>query len=331
MTIAIKKTPETNLKYLVELDANTTDHPSSGWAHDPDFSGVEGIPQDYWKWDEASTSIQQMSETEQLLVDEYSAKGIVHTSLGELDISITDNFPKSALEGNPLAVHATYKPALDNGGIAYAVWSGAGDDMSDDINGNGNGPLLHVETEIGVPVTTIDIEFNPLYGRVWLHEAYLKFTNGGMNDTISSVIMAYPVPLQQAAYLDLILDGEWIKYSPSGPGTGTHGFADPTKITLVERTFQRDGDWDYSAVTGLAPNFTGTGQYSMSTVEQVVHRYVNRVPVYGDCSTYFSMSSDETTELRAGYFARVVANNNSNTVWHCSVLMELYREVTYSP
>jgi hypothetical protein len=330
MTIAIKKTPETNLMYLVELDANTTDHPPVDWAHNPDFTAVEGIPLEYWKWDAATTSIQPMSETEQLLVDEYSTKGIIQTNIGQLDVTVLDNFPKSELEGNPLAVHATYKPAIA-GGHAYAVWSGAGDDITDDVNGNGNGPLLHIVTEIDVPITTIDIEFNPKYGRIWLHEAYLKFTNGGLDDTISSVILSYPVPLQQATNLDLVLDGVMIKYSTSGPGTGTHGFVDPTKITLKERTFQADGDWDYADGTGLVPNFAGTGQYSMSIEEQIVHSFVNRVPVYGNCSTYFSMSSDETTELRAGYFARVVAHNKSNTVWHCSVLMELYREVTYSP
>jgi hypothetical protein len=330
MTIAIKKTPEANLQYPIAYDANEVDYPLSEWAHDPDFSAVEGVPTSYWKWDGTSGTILPMTATEQLLVDEYSAKGVVQSNIGEIKVDINDNFPKSKLAGNPIAVHASYRPEIEDGDT-FAVWSGAGDDMTDDVGGNGNGPLLFIQTAIGEPQTVIDIEFNPIYGRVWLHEAYLKFADGGVGDTISSVIVSYPVPLQTVAHLDLVMDGDWIKYSVSGPGTGTHGFADPTKIVLVDRAFQQDGDWNYSPSTGLTPNFEGTGRFKMSDKEQVVHRYVNRVPIYKDCSTYFSMSSDETTELLPGYFARIVADNNSNTVWTCSVLMELYREVTYSP
>lgn len=240
-----------------------------------------------------------------------------------------DTMPRSSIEGNKISVHTSYKPDI-SGSTVYAVWSGAGDDMTDPINGNGTGPLLSLETVIDQPTATIDVEFNPIYGRVWLHEAYLKFTGAGNGDSISSTIVSYPVNLQQFVNKDLIVTDGWIAYSPQGPGTGTHGFAD-ANISLIDRSFSGDGDWNYDSESGLTPNFTKTGNYKMSTEEQVVHRYVNNVPCYGDCATYFSMSSDETTELLKGYFVRVTLNNNSNTVWHTCILMELYREMTYSP
>lgn len=327
MTNAIKRTPSETGTYTYVIAINPVDYPTAEWAHDPDISAVADEPRLYWKWDEATTTVIPMTQAEKDIVDDIGFE--ILTDQGDsLKIDITDNFPKSKLAGNPIAVHASYKPEIE-GSTTYAVWSGAGDDMNDPTNGNGNGPLLSIQTEIGKPTTYVDVEFNPIYGRVWLHEAYIKFTNGGNGDSISSVIMSYPVPLQQAVQLDLIVENNWIKYSTGGPSTGTHGFADPTKITLVDRTFSADGDWDYGA-DGLVPNFAGTGQYKMSDIEQTVHRYVNKVPCFGNCATYFSMSSDETTELLTGYFARIILNNESNTSWHASILMEIYREQTYN-
>ena len=243
---------------------------------------------------------------------------------------ITSDLPKSKLEGNPLAVHASYKPIITES-MTYAVWSGAGDDLTDDVNGCGNGPLLSLESQLGTLHSYIDIEFNRLYGRIWLHEAYLKFTNAGQGDYVEATVHAYPVPLQQSVSLDLVVTDNWISYAPGGPGTGTHGFADPTAITLVDREFNADGDWNYDETNGLTPVFDGTGRYKMSDIEQTVHKFVNKVPCFGDCATYFSMSSDETTELQPGYFARFSMYNVSNTSWHASVIMELYRQKTFSP
>ena len=239
-----------------------------------------------------------------------------------------DTLPKSKIEGDKLAVHTSYKPEIP-GGTTYAIWAGAGDDLSDPENGNGKGPVLSLQTKIDELETSIDVEFNPLYGRTWLHEAYLKFTGAGLGDSISSTIMSYPVPVQDQIHKDLLLDSDgWISYSPLGPGSGTHGFADPNRIQLVDRSYSNDGDWDFIQGS-LVPNFYKKGRFKMSTKEQIVHRYVNRVPCYGDCGTYFSMSSDETSELLKGYFVRITLNNASNTVWHASVLMEMYRESTY--
>ena len=269
-----------------------------------------------------------MTQAEKDIVDDVDTGIEMPTDI--LNVNIADNFPKSTIDDTKLSVHASYKPKVD-GHTTYAIWTGAGDDMTDPENGNGNGPMLQIHTEVGVPESSIDIEFNPMYGRIWLHEAYAKFTGGGSGDYMSASVLAYGVPLQQAVSLNLIVDADdFIKFSPAGPGTGTHGFADPTKITLIERSFSNDGDWNYDTNDGLTPNLQGEGRFKMSTVNKTVHRFINKVPCFGSCETYFSMSSDETTELRPGYFARLTAHNVSDTEWDLSCLMELYREVTYS-
>ena len=252
----------------------------------------------------------------------------IDTSKTSILEELTKTFPVSTIDGAKVAVHSSYKPEIP-GHSTYAVWTGAGDDLTDDVAGNGDGDILQIHTEVGVPTTSVKIEFNPLYGRIWIHEAYIKFTGGGVGDYISSRIYARGVPLQQSVSLDLVLDGTDIKYSASGPGTGTHGFADPTKITLIDRAFSKDGDWDWDGET-LTPNLVGDGDFKMSTIDTVTHRFINKVPCYGDCASYFSMSSDETSEIPDGYYAEFTAHNVSNTVWHVSAIMELYREVTYS-
>lgn len=248
--------------------------------------------------------------------------------------TISEDFPTSDLDGKKVAVHPSYKPKVDDG-TTYAIWTGAGDDLSAPSESNiSDGDLLffHMTPQTGSPLikqtVTKDVKWDPAHGRVWLHEGYLKFANGGEGDYISADVVASATPLQTAANLELVVENNWVKYAVGSPNPATHGWAGTP--VLVPRSYSKDGDWDYDGVN-LTPNFTGTGGYKISDIERVVHRFVNKVPCYMDCATYFSMTSDETTEIPAGYFLRIHARNESNTNWTACVLMEIYRERTYSP
>ncbi len=100
----------------------------------------------------------------------------------------------------------------------------------------------------------------------------------------------------------------------------------------MPRPFSKDGDWDFDGVN-LLPNLAGTGEYRISDIERPVHRYFNKIPLYGSSTTYFTMSSEETAELRVdlGYFIRVNVFNNSNSNWSLSCIMEIFRERTVDP
>ncbi len=251
--------------------------------------------------------------------------------------------------GGKLQVHASGKPEFD-GGETFVIWAGCGDDYLPPEGGTaleeggdlwqkpmeetiGEGPLMTFNMNYngdGPHVVTKDVRFDPRHGRVWIHEAYLKFEGGGTPDCISADIMCPATPIQNVANLDLIIEDDWIKYSPGGPGTGTHGFAGTP--SLMPRTFSKDGDWDFDGVN-LTPNFTGTGLYRMPAIDQIAHRYINRVPLYGSASTYFMLTSDETAELPVaqGYYVRINVYNNSNSDWSLSCIMEIYRERTIDP
>lgn len=239
-----------------------------------------------------------------------------------------DVLPKSELDGKKLAVHSSPKPVV-SGTRTYAIWTGCGDDMG--ANDIGDGPLLDFESEVDTPTKAIKVEFLNNAGRVWIHEGYLAFEGGGAGDFMSADIRAHATPLQQASDLDynLVDNGKgsnWIVYA--GAGLGTHGLAG--NPVLLPRTFSKDGDWDYDGVT-LTPNGGGTGAYKMCDADQIVHRYINRIPCRGTSYGYFTMSSDETTELPEDYYMELTQHNVSNTVWTATVLIEIYRERTHDP
>ncbi len=229
-----------------------------------------------------------------------------------------------------IAVHSSTKPQGD-GLNTYSVWTGAGDDVSDPDEANhviGDGPLLHFQMTEGTPVLAIEARFNHnRFGRTWIHEGYLKFTNGGVGDFVEALICVDGSPLQQSVDLDYVVSNDdWITYA--GPGAGTHGLAGTP--SLVPRPYMKDGDWDYDGVS-LTPNFTQTGGYKMTSIKRGVHRFINKIPCTGTCASYFSMTSDETAEIPTGFYLEIVAHNVSNTNWDASVIMEMFRERTIEP
>jgi len=240
----------------------------------------------------------------------------------------TDILPISTLDGKKLAVHSSAKPDID-GSETFAVWTGSGDHPTTGMICQGD--LMDFSMVPGTSSVTVDVKFNQMMnGRVWVHEGYLKFENGGSGDYMDSEVVGEATPLQQSVNLDLEITDDYISYAAGGAGTGTHGFADATKIVLLPRPFSNDGEWDYDGVN-LTPNVTTTGGYKISSVEQIVHRYINKIPCRGSCATYFSMTSDETTEILKNYYLRVTAHNVSDTTWNACVIMEIYRERTYNP
>lgn len=254
---------------------------------------------------------------------------MLHTPV-EQHFAVTQ-LPFSRHLDGKLAVHSSSKPEPE-GSATYAIWAGCGDDVDavEPADSIGNGELLTFNMTHGTPEVAKDVKFDPRHGRVWIHEAYLKFEDGGVDDYLTADTIAGATPLQQVANLDYIVEDDWVKYSPSGPGTGTHGFAGTP--VLMSRTYAKDGDWDFDG-TNLTPNFAGTGGYKITAVERIAHRYFNKIPLHGTSATYFTMSSDETAELpvSGGYFVRIHVHNNSNSNWNVSVIMEIFRERTYMP
>lgn len=268
--------------------------------------------------------------------EETLLQTIVNDHQPEPDVLPTYKIPTSRTLEGKLAVHSSPKPE-PYGVTTYAVWTGCGDDITaqSPADSIGNGELLSFDVTSQDNEIVKEVKFDPRHGRVWIHEAYITFQGAGVGDYVTSEVVAPATQLQQVQDLSLYIEDNWIKAVPppelqgSPQITATHGFAGIP--VLLPRSFSKDGDWDFNGVT-LAPNFDGTGEYKLSNIDRVVHRFVNKIPCLGN-SAYVSMSSDETAELliMGGAYLRLKAVNVSQSDWQLAVFLEIYRQRTNVP
>jgi len=225
-----------------------------------------------------------------------------------------------------VAVQESSRPIVD-GKLFNTVWSGAGDDMT--VPTIGGGPLLLVQTQVGVPKVSQDIEFHPNFGDVYLHEGYVMWQNAGWGDCIDVEVIAKPTPLQTVSALDYELVNvttgvNKIIAASGGPGTGTHGL-NGTPVFVPNET--QTGYWNL--INGV-PSFssTQTGLYDWYDVEIPVNRFINRVPLFGTSSNYIMLQSADSVLMPPGYVLRITTFNNSDTIWKAWMFMTIYREKT---
>lgn len=247
-----------------------------------------------------------------------------HTPVSEnIDVA---TLPISDLDDKKLAVHASTRPLGDK--KVYPVWISAGDDLSDPDNETGGGDILCFDNKTGTASVTKKVYFNPVHGKTWVHEAYLKFNGGSAGDYIDAEVVASSTLLQQTSDLDLVVDGAgYVIYD--GAGTGTHGFTDVDEIGLLPVSFSKDGSWDYDSVNGLVPNFSNSGSYNININEKIIHKFYNKVSCRGDCFDYFTLSSSEASLMHPNTFLRITTNNVSDTDWNADMIIDIYRERTY--
>lgn len=230
------------------------------------------------------------------------------------------DLPKSMKLGDKITFHESSRPdTADNPLIT--CWTGAGDDVENHVMWGGD--IMGFEMNPGESIKYIDVAFDPQFGDTWIHEAYGMWENASFGDYVNAYTMAPGVPLQQFIDLDLILDGNKVLYSPGGPGTGTHGFAaNPAPVPSVGGA----GAWDYSKETGLVPNFTGTGEFDIWTVERLSNQFIAKFPIAGTTYSYVMLQSADSAKLVPPFFLRIEAHNNSNTAWKLWMFLTVYRE-----
>lgn len=231
--------------------------------------------------------------------------------------------PEVGITGQKLQIHESSRP--DNPEKKYTtVWTGAGDDIAGGILGGGT--PLRITTTAGTLDSSVDIEFDPLWGEVWVHEGYFQWTGAGTGDYITASVYAKPTPLQTSTDLDYEKDGTRIKLATGGPGTGTHGFAgNPVLVPNDAGT----GYWDYT--TTLVPNLTTTGKIDLFDKEIEVSRFINMLPMFGSSSSYIRLQSADSSRLLPDYILRVNAHNASDTIWDVWCIITIYREMDIVP
>ena len=264
-----------------------------------------------------------------LSVDEETAlDAIILAHAPPTEVMDVTELPISSLDGQKLSVHSSPKPEPD-GVTTYAVWVGSGDDpqLAEDAS-LGAGELLDFSMTTGNATETKDIYFDARHGGIWVHEAYIKYEDAGLGCSITADVIAPATAVQTSVDKDYNIVNDWLVYA--GAGLGTHGLGGFP--VLIPRSYSMDGDWNYDGVN-LTPNMAGTGEYKITAIERIVHRYINRIPLYGSTTNYFTLSSDESAELpvNLGYFMRVTIDNASDSNWHLCAIMEIFRERTYMP
>lgn len=221
--------------------------------------------------------------------------------------------------GTKLKIHESSRPDTPDKELV-SCWAGVGDDIVNHIIWGGDKAII--ESEVGIPTKSVDIKFDPLFGEVWIHEGYAMWENAQIGDSVSVHVIAPPASLQTSINLDLVITGNRVIYSPLGPGTGTHGFADTPAPVFVN---SNNGDWDI--VDGnLVPNFNGTGKYCIFTEEKTVSRFIEKVPVAGTTYSYVMLQSADSAKLVYPFYLRFIANNFSNSNWKIWFFMTVYRE-----
>lgn len=266
---------------------------------------------------------------------EHVASGslIVHDDHGPLDAMngwnwIQGNRVKADIQqisevGEKIWVHNSPKPEK-KGRQFYVYWTGSGDDVDNGILG-GQDPNFFV-METGTPTNVVDIKFDHSKGDFYIHEGHLLWDGAGIGDYFEAFVVAEPSLVQPFANLDLILDGDMIKYAPGGSGTGTHGFAAvPSPVPNWDGT----GCWDFDKKTQmLIPNVDCAGRWDLFTVEKNVARFINKIPMYSNSYGFETLDSDDTFRIFPGYFVRCTAHNISDGNWVCTFYMTAFRERT---
>jgi hypothetical protein len=224
--------------------------------------------------------------------------------------------------GAKLQIHESSRP--DRTDKKYvSCWSGVGDDVENHVIWGG--PKLVIQNEPGIATKTVDFSFDPLFGEVWIHEGYAMWEGAGFGDAISVHVMAPGVQLQTLSNLDLVLSANTVKYSSSGPGTGTHGFASiPAPVPVYDST----GDWNIDENNNLIPDFSGNGKYKIYTEEKTVFRFLEKIPIGGTTYSYTMLQSADSSQLIHPYFVRLISHNTSNSSWKIWFFVTLYRERT---
>ena len=114
--------------------------------------------------------------------EETELDTVIANHVPDAELINAAQLPLSNLDGKKLAVHSSPKP-LPEGVETYAVWAGAGDKLTGgsppvalpENETLGAGDLLQFNMEPGTASVVKNISFDPRHGRVWIHEAYLKY------------------------------------------------------------------------------------------------------------------------------------------------------------
>lgn len=234
---------------------------------------------------------------------------------------VSVDFPTLLKTGNKLQIHESSRPDTKNKQY-ISCWSSTGDDVVNHVLWGGNS--VNIVVDENDTEKYADMKFDPVFGDTWVREGYASWQNVAFGSMISVSVYAEKTNLQTSFGLNLILEGDLIKYSPSGPGTGTHGFA--SAPVLVPNYFS-NGWWDYDDILGLQPNLSGSGKFDIYNVEKEIMRFINKVYINGTNYNYFRLESKDICKVVYPYFLRFKFTNVPGNSAKILFFASLFREI----
>lgn len=241
-------------------------------------------------------------------------------------MSIHDVLPRSK-DQFKIAVHSSPKPQRIGSTFSYNThWTGSGDDVVNHVLGGGE--ICMISCTTGNATVSKIIEFDSLFGNVFIYQGYIGFDNAGFGDYVNVSAWAKATPLQTMIDKDFELDGNKVRLASGGPGTGTHGFAaNPTLLP----NYTCSGYWNYDDENQqLLPSLDQSGCYDIYNIDIEADRFMNKLPVYGTNHVYTSLEANDYNQIPPGWFLKVEAHNQSDTNWKVWFFMEMYRERSVS-
>lgn len=200
---------------------------------------------------------------------------------------------------------------FDGGLIHY--WTGYGDDVTNGLYGGGQ--RLLINNTVGVNEQYIDVDF--ISRDTYLYGGTVTIDTNDFGNEITIEYYAKATTLTEDANGNVIIDNGMVKPSTNG----THTIND---FGLVP---QENGDWDYDDTNGLVSN-VGNGEYVLYTVDILLTRPINGLPITGLNGNEQSVIGGNGIELSYGGYFRIKTINHSNTDWNAYLYMHMCRNKT---
>lgn len=233
-----------------------------------------------------------------------------------------------------LKVHETSRVAGTT-----TFYTGAGDDPSDITDvGNGTKFVLHHRTGDSME-QTLYLDWNVVENITYIHEGYMIWKDAQF-DTITFEVVSRTVSVTSGTNTNYNLYGGYMVVPAAGDGTISllsdittphGGLVHIPSDENGERSIPCYWNADWNSTTKVYENITaaplGNGAFNMFTVEMVLNRFVNKIPMLGE--GFEMMQSADADPIGQGMRLKtIMTTNEPDHYWSVGCILTLHRAKT---
>lgn len=246
------------------------------------------------------------------------------------NVSIVDEYRD--LSGK-LRVHQTSRKL---GTAIY--WTGEGDDTTNPRLVGGGTPIV-ANHGLGDPdPEPVYIDFNIVENETWLHEGYITWKDA-LLDTITLEMVPRVTATTAGSNTNYNLYGGYLIIPAAGNGvveitsditTHTGGLIyipDDDQHNRPLAFWNATWNTTTKRYENITPAPTGNGSYNMFSIEVVLARFINRVPLLA--SGFIALNSSDTDQVGSGMRLKVTADTNTTIAgdhnWSMASILCMHR------